>query len=169
MLHYYTIMVDDRGIPPSNNKPSLSRQKVGIVGQFIRSRRESLNLSQRSLGQLFQPPVTTQFISNVERGVTPLPPTHVATLASALQVPEEVLLEVLEKEYAQKLSDKLGKGAGGSSGDSGSQKSQVAVDPKDFAFIRSLYDAYKRSDDTNKKAFLTVCESLFKLPKSGHE
>ena len=40
-----------------------------LVGAFIRQRREALGLSQRALGLLFSPPVTTQFISNVERGV----------------------------------------------------------------------------------------------------
>ncbi len=57
-----------------------SLKGTGIVGAFIRQRRETLGLSQRALGQLFQPPVTTQFISNVERGVTPLPPVHISTL-----------------------------------------------------------------------------------------
>src|SRR6478609_9296856 len=79
-----------------------------LVGNFIKSRRTSLNLSQRALGLLFDPPVTTQFISNVERGVTPLPPAHVPTLTKALQVSESEMMGLLEKEYTMKLSGRLG-------------------------------------------------------------
>ncbi len=81
----------------------------GIVGDTIRKRRESLNLSQRALGLLFEPAVTTQFISNIERGVTPLPPAHVGTLAKALQIPEIELMSLMEREYTQRLSDRVGK------------------------------------------------------------
>lgn len=83
-------------------------RKPGLVGQFIRTKREALGLSQRGLGLKFTPPVTTQFISNVERGVTPLPPAHIPTLIQALQVTDSSFLEVMEREYAIKLSGKLG-------------------------------------------------------------
>src|SRR3954470_10167785 len=79
-----------------------------LVGNFIRTRREALGLSQRALGLLFDPPVTTQFISNVERGVTPLPPAHVPTLTRALQVSEAEMMTLLEQEYTLKLSGRLG-------------------------------------------------------------
>ena len=52
----------------------VENKKPRLVGNFIRQKREALGLSQRALGQKFTPPVTTQFISNVERGVTPLSP-----------------------------------------------------------------------------------------------
>src|SRR5207248_2812738 len=80
-----------------------------LVGSFIRQRRESLGLSQRALGLLFTPAVTTQFISNLERGVTPLPPAHVSTLARALSVAEDELTTLLSKEYSLKLSGRIGK------------------------------------------------------------
>ncbi len=152
--------------PFAEARTQKTSRKVGLVGQFIRHRREALNLSQRSLGQLFEPAVTTQFISNVERGVTPLPPTHVATLARALQLGEDSLLEVLEKEYAMKLFGRIGKEPTPGYSDSG-QKTQLPIDAHDYPFMSSLYDAYRRADETNRKAFLTVCESLFKLPKNG--
>src|SRR3954469_19062686 len=84
-----------------------------LVGEFIRKRREALGLSQRALGLLFEPAVTTQFISNVERGVTPLPPAHVPTLAKALLVSEDEIMSLLEREYSLKLSGRLGKMASG--------------------------------------------------------
>ena len=83
-------------------------KKIKLVGEFIRKRREALKMSQRSLGLMFDPPVTTQFISNVERGVTPLPPTHIPVLAKALTVSPSEITVLLEKEYAMKLSGRLG-------------------------------------------------------------
>ena len=80
-----------------------SNKKFKLVGDFIKKRREDLGISQRSLGLGFNPPVTTQFISNVERGVTPLPPIHVPVLAKALSTDEAEILALLEKEYAMRL------------------------------------------------------------------
>src|SRR3954470_22236072 len=85
-----------------------SSKRLKIVGNFIRERREALGLSQRALGMLFTPPVTTQFISNMERGVTPLPPAQVPTLARGLSVAEGEIMSLLEREYAAKLSGRLG-------------------------------------------------------------
>src|SRR4051812_50030016 len=86
-----------------------SPKRPKLVGNFIRQRREALNLSQRALGLLFDPPVTTQFISNVERGVTPLPPVHIPTLAKALATNDTEIMLLLEREYALKLNGRLGK------------------------------------------------------------
>src|SRR5690349_10185472 len=133
-----------------------------LVGEFIRKRREALNLSQRSLGLLFSPPVTTQFISNVERGVTPLPPAHIPTLTKALNVSETELMALMEQEYAFKLSGRLGRledGAGpGLSTASGpnapagaTSKSHglglgsptLPIADVDYLFMRDLYEAYQ--------------------------
>jgi transcriptional regulator with XRE-family HTH domain len=135
-----------------------------IVGEFIRKRRSSLGLSQRALGQMFEPAVTTQFISNVERGVTPLPPAHVPTLAKSLLVPEDELMGLLEKEYAAKLSGRLGKeGLEGVLPPNSEAKNQIHVEPKHFELMRSIYDAFHRADTQTQGAFLTVCESILKI------
>src|SRR3954468_20779219 len=89
-----------------------SSKRTKLVGEFIRKRRETLGMSQRALELLFTPPVTTQFISNVERGVTPLPPAHIPTLSKALNVSETEFMALLEQEYAYKLSGRLGKSDG---------------------------------------------------------
>ncbi|MCC7442825.1 MAG: helix-turn-helix domain-containing protein [Bdellovibrionales bacterium] len=139
------------------------------MGQFIRQRRETLRLSQRALGQLFEPSVTTQFISNVERGVTPLPPAHVPTLSRALQVPEAEIMGLLEREYAAKLSGRLGKAArpDGDSGHAANGRNAVEVDSGHYEFFRELYEAYRRSDDGARKAFATVCESMLKVARES--
>ncbi len=140
-----------------NNK---SNRKSKLVGQFIRKKREQLGLSQRELGQLFTPAVTTQFISNVERGVTPLPPAHIATLSKALKINESDILAVMEREYAARLSSQLGVDVVGSAG-----ISQLSVAPGDFKFIKTLYDGYRTSDAESKKAFVTLCENVLGVPK----
>jgi transcriptional regulator with XRE-family HTH domain len=134
-----------------------------LVGQFVRQRRESLGLSQRALGQLFDPPVTTQFISNVERGVTPLPPAHIPTLVKALLVSEQELLSLLEREYAAKISGRVGKATVEAPGSGGLP--QIVVSPEDYEFVRALYDAYRQSDEKTRQAFATVCETMLKLPR----
>lgn len=137
-----------------------------LVGTYIRQRREALGLSQRALGLLFSPPVTTQFISNLERGVTPLPPNHVPTLTKALSVSEGELMSLLEKEYAMKLSGRLGKvdGAPGEITANPAMPS-IAVHTQDFPFLRSLCEAYAKADKKTRQAFATVCETMLNMPK----
>lgn len=151
------------------NEP-LKTKTVKLVGSFIRKRRESLGLSQRALGMMFDPPVTTQFISNIERGVTPLPPAHVPTLTKALLVSEEEFLALLEREYTAKLSDRLGKGEGVPQPVEGtppaSELVQLVISHMDYDFIRNLYDAYRQADPKTRQAFTTVCESMLNLPKA---
>lgn len=140
-----------------------------LVGNFIRQRREALGLSQRALGLLFNPPVTTQFISNVERGVTPLPPAHVPTLTQALMVSEQELMQLLEKEYTLKLTGRLGKPSGSDldlpGGKGPNDLTQIVVSARDYEFIRNLYDAYRQADNKTQEAFATVCESMLQLSK----
>ena len=140
-------------------------KKVRLVGDFIRKRREALKMSQRALGLLFDPPVTTQFISNVERGVTPLPPSHIPILAKALTVSPSEITVLLEKEYALKLSGRLGHAENGSS-DHLDIWPNLVVSKADYEFMKSLYDAYRVSDDKTKQAFSTVCESILVIQKA---
>src|SRR5579884_1380614 len=121
-----------------------------LVGNYIRSRREALGLSQRALGLLFTPAVTTQFISNVERGVTPLPPAHVPTLAKALSVSDAEIMNLLEKEYSLKLNERLGRPEGSADHDLGTSGGGVGppgltIAPGDLEFMQSLYNAYKQA------------------------
>ncbi len=135
-----------------------------LVGSYIRQRREAMGLSQRALGMMFQPPVTTQFISNVERGVTPLPPVHVSTLTKALAVSESELMALLEKEYTAKLSGRLGR-LPGLDGDTTVTASQLVISTGDFDFMKNLYDAYRKADPKTRHAFGTICESMLKITK----
>ncbi|MBC7691601.1 MAG: hypothetical protein H7222_07510 [Methylotenera sp.] len=114
------------------------------------------------MGLLFDPPVTTQFISNVERGVTPLPPIHVPVLTRALSISESELTVLLEQEYTAKLSGRLGHT--GSGLDNGFMSpANLKIDPKDMDFMRQLYAAYQKSDPTTQHSFISLCASLLKI------
>jgi transcriptional regulator with XRE-family HTH domain len=148
----------------------LKNPRPRLVGSYIRQRREVLGLSQRALGLLFTPAVTTQFISNVERGVTPLPPAHVPTLSKALQVSEADIMSLLEREYSAKLTERLGKADdGGVHLPAGSAPviPGLTVQPSDIDFMKSLYLAYQQADSKTRQTFATVCESILNLSKTG--
>ena len=113
-----------------------------VVGTFIREKREAAKLSQRSLGQLFDPPVTTQFISNIERGVSPLPPVHVATLVRALKIQESELLQALEQEYAVKISSRLGRTDAPLPG----SVAHLSVPVDGAEYFRRLSEAFAKAD-----------------------
>jgi hypothetical protein len=122
----------------------------------------------------FQPPVTTQFISNLERGVTPLPPHHVPTLARELRIEEDELLTLLEREYAQKINDRihrqLPEGAAQAAPASEgvvtpSTLRNLVVEEKDAEFIRAVYQAYSLSDRETKENFASVCQKILRMTK----
>jgi transcriptional regulator with XRE-family HTH domain len=135
-----------------------------LVGAYIRQRREVLGISQRALGLLFTPPVTTQFISNVERGVTPLPPAHVPTLAKALQTHESEIMSLLEKEYSAKLTERLGRSESDAMEPVGGMPG-LTIQPMDLEFMKLLYRAYQQADPKTRQTFASVCETILNVPK----
>lgn len=147
-------------------------KKTKLVGDFIRKKRESLGLSQRALGLLFDPPVTTQFISNVERGVTPLPPIHVPILTKALSTSEGEIMALLEQEYALKLNGRLGKSEAEHNGNHSNSSHSVrhegtlTISNSDYEFMKDLYDAYRIADSKTKESFFAVCHNIFKLNRN---
>lgn len=143
----------------------IENKRLKLVGEFIKKRRETLGISQRSLGLAFDPPVTTQFISNVERGVTPLPPMHIPVLAKTLTISEAELMALLEREYALKLNGRLGKTADLSMNSlaEGVVASQLPVAATDYDFISKLYAAYQGADPKTRQAFANVCEGILNL------
>ena len=122
------------------------QKRLKWVGSFIRKKREDLGLSQRDLASQFVPAVTTKFISNIERGVTPLPVSHLATLTRVLKIPQGELASLLQRDYQTKLATTLGmeNGAAGFSTETLSNEDQDFL----FAFARSFAgaDAAKRRE-----------------------
>ena len=127
-----------------------------LVGAYVKQKREALGLSQRELGLLFTPPVTTQFISNVERGVTPLPPSHVPAITKILNVPDQELMALLEKEYAYKLSNRLGKT------DAAPSFSISISNQADYDLMKKIYEAYSQADHAQRQSFHAALDALTK-------
>ncbi len=98
------------------------------------------------------PPVTTQFISNVERGVTPLPPAHVPTIAKALGVEDVEIFNLLEQEFSQKLSGRFGKGS----------PARAAL-CSHCSLAKSLIEAYKKADSTARARFAEACKNVLNV------
>ncbi|NDD91112.1 XRE family transcriptional regulator [bacterium] len=143
---------------------TLGKKPGSLVGSFLRSRRESVKLSQRQLGLRFKPPVTTQFISNLERGVTPLPAHHIPTLTKELQLSEAELLSLLEREYAQKINDRIHREPKeAESGVTPSTLRSLVVQEKDAEFIRAIYHAYSLADPETQRNFVSMCEKILRV------
>ena len=147
-------------------------KKFKIVGSFVKQKRNEQGLSQKALGALFTPAVTTQFISNIERGVTPLPVAHLGVLAKALKVSDSEIKALLEKEYAFKLGSEVSSLANGSGEIHNSVSGNLSnpslkVQENDLEFMRSLYEAYRLSDSPTRQTFATLCEGLLKVPRSN--
>ena len=128
-----------------------------IVGQFIRTERERKGLSQKSLGQMFSPPVTTQFISNIERGVTPLPPVHIQTLTKIFELDEEIFLDVFEREYVTKLSQQVGRPDYASNHAAGKS---LYVANQNFDLMKKFVDAFQGADATSQEQMKRTIETL---------
>src|SRR5688572_27271708 len=76
---------------------------MGIqVGQFIKSAREGAGISQNDLASELGLK-SAQSISNIERGLTPLPRTMLPTLVRYLKINRDALLDVITDETRQKF------------------------------------------------------------------
>lgn len=125
-------------------------KKTSFLGSFIKTKRTELGLSQKALGSLLEPPVTTQFISNIERGATPLPAVHIQKLCQHLKIKEEDLILVMEKQYAEKLSHRVGLPLGTNPTASGLP-----------SWWGNLAQNYLSSNKETQEQFIRACEDLF--------
>ena len=142
------------------NKKSLARSP-NWVGAFIRQKREDKGLSQKELGQKFEPAVTTQFVSNLERGITPIPAVHVQALVRALDMREQELMLLMEKEYAAKLTHKI---AGQSMEIGGESAPAVIVVPRaDEEFFNWMVQSYNNLSEGDRHQFKAQLKSWFEL------
>ena len=144
----------------SINKKSLSKSP-NWVGAFIRQKREEKHFSQKELGQKFSPAVTTQFVSNLERGITPVPAVHIQALVKSLDLNEHELMALMEKEYAAKLTHKI---AGQHAEHSGEGAPAVLVVPKhDEEFFKFIVQSYNNLSDVDRAQFRAQIQSWFEL------
>ena len=83
------------------------------AGKIIKEKRAELKLSQEDITSFlkFSSP---QYISNIERGVSPLPAKHVKKISNLLQIPSQLLenaaIEDLSDKYRKKVRNGFSKG-----------------------------------------------------------
>ena len=142
------------------NKKSLAKSP-NWVGSFIRQKREAKGFSQKELGQKFEPPVTTQFVSNLERGITPIPAVHIQALVRSLEMNESELMVLMEKEYAAKLTHKI---AGQHFEGHGEQSPAVLVIARqDEEFFKWVVSSFNNLSDVDRAQFKAQLHSWFEL------
>lgn len=71
------------------------------VGKLIRTARLGRGLSMRELSEAFD--CSFQFVSNIEGGVTPVPPAYYHRVIRILAIQEGELLEALTKDLEDKF------------------------------------------------------------------
>ena len=142
------------------SKKSLAKSP-NWVGAFIRQKREDKGFSQKELGQRFEPAVTTQFVSNLERGITPIPAVHVQALVRALEIREQELMLLMEKEYAAKLTHKIA----GQSMEIGSEHAPavIVVPRADEEFFNWMVQSYNNLNESDRQQFKGQLKSWFEL------
>ncbi len=82
-----------------------------LVGQFIREMREKRNLSQGDVAKLLSLK-TAQSISNIERGVSPLPRAKIKKLSEILGIPKSDLMSVALREVQDRYARAAGVNGG---------------------------------------------------------
>jgi transcriptional regulator with XRE-family HTH domain len=131
------------------------------VGSFIRQKREEKGFSQKELGQKFEPPVTTQFVSNLERGITPIPANHIQALVRSLELHEPELMVLMEKEYAAKLTHKI---AGHHfDGTQEGAPAVLVVARQDEEFFKWVVQSFNNLSDVDRAQFKGQIKSWFEL------
>ena len=130
------------------------------VGSFLREKREAKGFSQQELGQKFVPPVTTQFVSNLERGITPIPAPHIQSLVRALDLNESELMVRMEKEYAAKLTHKI---AGQSFEHQGDAPAVLVIPRHDEEFFKWVVQSFNNLSDADRAQFKAQIQSWFEL------
>lgn len=77
------------------------------LGKLIRIQRETVGLSQGEVAHALRL-ATAQSISNIERGVSPLPPKKIRALSRVLETPPTVFVDTILKEKRAKLCKAAG-------------------------------------------------------------
>jgi transcriptional regulator with XRE-family HTH domain len=73
---------------------------------MIKEARLKVGLTQYELGKILD--VDTQFISNIEREIAPLPPKHIRTLSKVLKVPVQRFIDYNVERYIGRIKKQIG-------------------------------------------------------------
>jgi hypothetical protein len=88
----------------------------------------------------------------------------VPTLAKALQAHETEIMQLLEKEYSAKLTERLGRTEHDGMEPTGGVPG-LTIQPMDMEFMKILYRAYQQADPKTRQTFASVCETILNVPK----
>jgi len=134
--------------------------RKSTVGQFIRTRREAIGLSQKSLGGLLEPAVSTQFISNIERGITSLPTHHVNKMAAALKIQAHELLVALEVDYSSKISNEVSPN-GNPTWFKNCAEFFGKLNSDELSFFNHMIMNYPASGQETREKFMVLAQQIF--------
>jgi hypothetical protein len=79
-----------------------------MVGRLLERQRQALYLSKSEIGRRFTPPVTPQFIFNVETGRVRLPISRVTQACEILSIKPLELVEAYVTDSRNEIIDQLG-------------------------------------------------------------
>ncbi len=114
-----------------------------LVGQYIREMREKRNLSQGDVAKLLSLK-TAQSISNIERGVSPLPRSKIKKLSEILGIPRGELMTIALKE----VQDRYARAVGVNS--AGMVLAQEGLNKEEQSLVSTLIDELRDSDMDRK-------------------
>ena len=113
-----------------------------LVGQFIREMREKRNLSQGDVAKLLSLK-TAQSISNIERGVSPLPKAKIKKLSEILGISKSDLMSVALREVQDRYARAAGVAGGNVITPEGLNKDEMAL-------VQTLVSEFRGSDGDRK-------------------
>lgn len=121
------------------------------LAEFIKLRREALSLSQKDLALTFSPPVSTQFISNLERGVTPVPHSQIETLSQSLKCEAHEIVTLLQMDLGQKFSsDSL-------------KITRLDIGAEHAPLFQAIYKGFLAASPNTQQSFVRQCESMLNV------
>jgi transcriptional regulator with XRE-family HTH domain len=84
--------------------------KANHVAKLIKNRRKDLNYTQQELQKnLGYKSNRSQYLSNIERGLVPFPVKYIGKLSQALKVSEEMIIELMARDYKEQLLEEVKK------------------------------------------------------------
>ncbi|MCX6112673.1 MAG: helix-turn-helix transcriptional regulator [Proteobacteria bacterium] len=116
-----------------------------LVGNFIKKRRSVLKLTQKQLSDSlgFK---TSQFISNLERGIAEIPPSRIKDFAEVLQMDNNEFTNLVSESLKRKIL----------------KKTDIAEGEKD-PFVDKFLSAWSVASDEDKNLIKTLISKVLDI------
>lgn len=127
------------------------------VGNFIRQLRISKGLSQSDVAKKLNLK-TAQSISNIERGISPLPRAKIKQLAGILGVEKTKIVDMVLVEVQGRYS----KAVGGAAGKLGSKaKGLEQLSTEEHELVGTLVERFRKANDNERAQIKKKLQRLF--------